>query len=160
VDKSYSFPGVARTNAVAFVIDGKAYVGTGYDDNANVLSDFWKYDQQMGWWTWTRVADFGVSNTTIALPRYGAFAFSVKNRGFVGGGEDKSLTGYKDFGNISPADDLWIKRTSWDGHKRWNAFVMVIDDFAYMGGGQDNGIWPTDFWKFDVTKIDGTPGLN
>lgn len=155
--KVTDFPGVARTNAVAFVIDGKAYLGTGYDDNQNVLDDFWKYEPDANGGTWTSVAKFGFSSTnaTPALQRYGAVGFSVGNRGFVGGGEDKSLTGYKDFWEYLPGTDEWVKRPSLGGSKRWNAFVMVIDDYAYIGGGQDNGTFPQDFWKFDVTKVDG-----
>jgi N-acetylneuraminic acid mutarotase len=159
------FPGVARTNAVAFVIGGKAYVGTGYDDNANVLSDFWKYDPTAGsGGTWSRVADFGYSaaNSTPALIRYGATGFSVNDgtndRGFVCGGQDKSQTGYKDFWEYDAVNDQWISRQSMGGSKRWNAFVMIINNIAYIGGGQDNNYYPTDFWKFDVTKLDsGNP---
>lgn len=152
-----SFPGVGRTNAVAFVLNGKAYVGTGYD-GTNPLSDFWQYDPSVGTGgTWTRVADFGYSaaNGTSAITRYGCLSISVKNRAFVGTGTDKSLTGYKDIWEYDAPNNQWIKRQSIGGSKRWNAFVMTIGDFAYIGGGQDNGTYPTDFWKFDVSQLDG-----
>ena len=35
------FDGTGRTGAVAFTIDGKAYVGTGFD-GLNRLNDFWQ----------------------------------------------------------------------------------------------------------------------
>src|SRR5690606_30110728 len=38
------FPGVPRVNAIAFVIDNKAYYGTGYNAGSNYLEDFWEFD--------------------------------------------------------------------------------------------------------------------
>jgi hypothetical protein len=158
-----SFPGTARTNAVAFVLNGKAYVGTG-NDGLNPLSDFWQYDPSVGTGgTWTRVADFGYSaaNSTAAIARYGCVAFSAKGRAFVGTGTDKSLTGYKDIWEYDAKGNQWVKIQSIGGSKRWNAFVMTIGDFVYIGGGQDNGSYPTDFWKFDVTQVDsGNPWIS
>ncbi len=160
-----SFPGTPRTNAVAFVINNIAYVGTGYDDNQNVLSDFWQYDPSVGTGgTWTQIADFGYSatNGTPAIQRYQALGFSVKGRGFVGGGQDKSLTAYKDFWEYLPTTNEWVKRPSMGGSKRRNPFVMIIGDYAYIGGGYDYGssTYPTDFWKFDVSQVDsGNPWI-
>ncbi len=152
------FPGTARSVAAAFTIGNKAYVGTGYDDNRNALSDFWQYDPSVGnGGTWTQIADFGYSatNGTPAIHRFSSTGFSVKDRGFVAFGEDIAQTGYKDIWEYLPATNEWVRRPSLSGSKRWNAFVMVIGDYAYLGGGQDNNFYPTDFWKFDVTQVDG-----
>jgi hypothetical protein len=159
------FPGAARTNAVAFVLNNKGYVGTGYDDNQNVLSDFWQYDPAVGQGgTWTKVADFGysASHATPAIQRYQALGFSIGGRGFVGGGQDKSGSAFKDFWEYLPTTNEWVKRASMGGAKRRNPFVMIIDNFAYIGGGYDpgSGTYPTDFWKFDVSKVDsGNPWI-
>lgn len=159
------FPGTARTNAVAFVIDGKAYMGTGWDDNQNSLSDFWEYDPSVGiGGTWTQVADFGYSatNSTPAIQRYQALGFSIGGRGFVGGGQDKSGSAFKDFWEYLPTTNEWVKRPSMGGSKRRNPFIMIIDNYAYIGGGYDPGSnsYPTDFWKFDVSQVNsGNPWI-
>ena len=37
------FPGKPRTNAIAFVLDGRAYIGGGADADGNALDDMWTY---------------------------------------------------------------------------------------------------------------------
>ena len=66
------FGGVARTGAVAFTIDGKAYAGTGFDGE-NRLSDFWQYNADDD--TWTRLADFPGAG------RSGAVGFTANGKG-------------------------------------------------------------------------------
>src|ERR1700741_1798219 len=53
--KQSSYEGVARSGAVAFVIDGKAYVGTGYDGD-KWLKDFYQYDAEKN--NWYKKAEF------------------------------------------------------------------------------------------------------
>ncbi len=65
----------ARTEAVAFVINNKAYFGTG-KNGLRLLNDFWHYDQNTD--TWTNVAN---------LPgpgRYKASAFVINDTAYVG----------------------------------------------------------------------------
>jgi N-acetylneuraminic acid mutarotase len=61
---------IVRSNAVAFVIDNKAYLATG------TASNTWEYDPITGHWTEKTPFD--------GLSRSGAVGFAVKNRGFVG----------------------------------------------------------------------------
>src|SRR5690606_29890310 len=44
------FPGEARYGAVGFAVDGKGYVGLGYN-GTEALSDFWEYDPETDAWT-------------------------------------------------------------------------------------------------------------
>jgi N-acetylneuraminic acid mutarotase len=67
---------IVRSNAVAFVIDNKAYLATG------TASNTWEYDPITGHWTEKTAFD--------GLSRSGAVGFSVKNRGFVGLGTGSS----------------------------------------------------------------------
>jgi hypothetical protein len=153
------FPGVARQLAAAFTIGNKAYVGTGQDINRVELSDFYEFDPSNGaQGTWTKIADFGFSSDQGAAtvsPRHGALGFTVANRGFVGGGD--YISTLKDMWEYDNVNDVWIKRPSLGGSKRENAFVMVIDDIAYIGGGSDQGqggIVNVDFFRFDPSKIE------
>lgn len=153
------FIGTPRSQAVAFTINGKGYVGTGLDLAANPLSDFYEFDPSAGAkGKWKQIKSFGYTadqqDTTVSA-RYGSIGFTVGDRGFAGGGH--YLSSLKDLWEYLPATDVWVKRPSIGGSKRENAFVMVIDDIAYVGGGTDNLQTVTDFYKFDVTNIDANP---
>ena len=69
------FPGKSRYQAVAFTINGKAYVGLGRDQS-NCFRDFYEYTPETGW---MRKANFPNA-------RYAAVAFTVGNYGYVGTG--------------------------------------------------------------------------
>lgn len=161
------FPGAGRSGAVAFTLNGKGYVGTGYNilnGSTNPLSDFWQFDPTVGaTGKWTRVADFGHSKTqldTTVSARYGAAAFTVKNRAFVGWGEDINQYDYKDLWEYDAVNNVWTQVPD-AGSKRVYPFAFVIDDIAYVGGGYDpagGNSFPVDFNRFDVSKLnpDGT----
>ena len=89
-----SFPGTARNSATAFAIDGKGYMGTGYD-GLNYLSDFWEYDPTSN--TWSQKADFPGS------ARYDAVAFGVSGKGYIGAGYNGNFL--KDFYSYNPASN-------------------------------------------------------
>lgn len=158
--KVADFLGTARSGAVAFSLNGKGYVGTGTDDGLNPLSDFYEFDPTVGTkGKWKQIADLGYSPAqldTNVIKRYGAIAFTVKNRAFVGGGH--YISDLKDLWEYDQVNNLWKTAPSIGGSKRQNGFVFVINDIAYVGGGTDNGTYARDFYKFDVTLLnaDGT----
>ena len=135
------FPGAARNSAVAFSANGKGYVGTGYD-GTNRLKDFYEYDPTTD--SWRRVADFAGS------ARYGAVAASVKNKGFIGSGYDgNDLKDWWEFDPTNGAQGTWTQKVSIGGSKRSNAFTFVINGTVYLGGGTNNGLYPSDFWAYN-----------
>ncbi len=151
-------PGDGRHSAVAFVLNNKAYVGTGTSDGINGLSDFYEFDPagaQNG--KWTQIKDFIDS-------RYGAVAFSVKNRAFVTTGvQVKDSVSLNDLWEYDQLNDTWTERPALAGEARRYAFAMTIKDFVYLGGGQrneksmpsniiDNPL--NDFYRLDVDAID------
>lgn len=155
-----------RTEAVAFTLNGKGYVGGGYNlSNGfnNPLSDFYEFDPTVGaGGKWKRIADFGYTETqhdTTVSARRGSAAFTVrdqsnKERAFVGWGIDINSYNYKDLWEYDAAKNVWIQRPG-AGSKRSYPFVFVIDNMAYVGGGFDggSGSYPVDFIKFDVTQL-------
>jgi len=159
------FPGAARVNAVGFELNGKGYVGTGTGDGFTGMKDFYEFDPSTGpKGSWKPVADFGYSPTDpIDLAssfRYGAIAFNVSGRAFVGAGTDVTGGSYKDLWEYNQANNTWIRRPSIGGSKRAYPFAMVINDFVYVGGGIDNGQMATDFFRFDVSEANnGNPWL-
>lgn len=136
--KVADFPGEGRTSAVSFVIDGKAYVGTGYNGKEK-LKDFWEYDPSAN--VWTRKADFGGS------ARYGAVGFALGNKGYLGTGYDGNDN--RDFWVYDPSTDQWSQTVSMGGSKRKNASVFILDGKAYICAGINNGVYQTDLWQFD-----------
>ncbi len=138
------FPGVPRERAVAFSINGKGYVGTGYnraqDSVAYIqLKDFWEYDPATN--QWKRLNDFAGG------ARYNAVGFAYTNYGYVGTGFDGSY--YGDFWRYDPSNDSWTPIPSYPGTKRQQATVMPIDGKFYLISGYNNNSYVFDTWKFD-----------
>lgn len=117
----------SRNGAVAFSINGKGYVGTGYDGE-NYLKDFWEYDPKAN--SWTKIADFP------GVARRNAVAFVIDNVAYVGTGED-----YED---VKLGDFYKFDGTSWTpspgiGYPRAEACAFVHDGLGYVIGGNNSG---------------------
>lgn len=132
------FPGEARGGAVSFTINGKGYVGIGYNGKEK-LKDFWEFDPSTN--TWTRMADFAGS------ARYAAVGFALGNKGYLGTGFDDSEC--RDFWQFEPSANLWSQIASVGGSKRQDAVTFSIDGKAYVFGGTNNGSYLKDLWQFD-----------
>lgn len=145
-DRIADFPGNARTAAVAFSINGKGYVGTGYD-GSNKLKDFWEYDPATD--TWTQKDDF------LGGGRYSAVAFSLNNYGYVGTGYGDDSTDKIDFYRFdptAPSGSQWVKVQSIGGAKRRGATAFTYNNKAYVCTGINNGVLLTDMWEYDPSS--------
>ncbi|WP_460761048.1 Kelch repeat-containing protein [Niabella terrae] len=136
--KVANFPGKARNAAVAFVIDGIAYVGTGYDGTTR-LNDFWAYHPATN--SWHQIADFGGS------ARYGAVAFAIGGTGYVATGNDGNYL--KDLWAYNPTSNSWTQKASLAGSKRQDAVAFVHNEKAYIVTGTNNASLLTDFYYYD-----------
>lgn len=131
------FPGDARYSAVSFVINGKAYLGTGQGVSGK-LKDFWEYDPNSN--VWTKKADFG------GTARFSAVGFAINGKGYIGTGFDGS---YKnDFWEYDPNTNVWTQIANFSGTARAMAVGFSINGKGYVGTGS-NG---TDFWEYDPTS--------
>lgn len=92
------FKGELGSGIVAFSINGKGYIGTGYSPDLrhhskDVHSDFWEYDPSEN--KWTKKPDFAGS------PREYAAGFAIGNKGYIGTGmkwvKDDKFGDTKDF---------------------------------------------------------------
>jgi N-acetylneuraminic acid mutarotase len=141
-----SFPGNARYSATSFVVNGKAYVGLGYD-GTTYYKDFWEYDPTTN--KWTQIEDFPGGE------RYYAVGAGVGNKGYVGTGTDGG-TDYKDFWSFTPGSTAgsgtWTKLSSYEGSKRNGASLFVIGNTIYLFGGINNASYPTDMQKYDIAS--------
>lgn len=144
-DRIADFPGNGRTASVAFSINGKGYVGTGFDGDEK-LKDFWEYDPTAN--TWTRKDDF------LGGARYKAVGFSIDNYGYIGTGYGDDLVDKIDFYRFDPSaasGNQWIKVQSIGGSKRRGATAFTYNNKAYVCTGVNNGVLLTDMWEYEPT---------
>ena len=121
-----TFPGQPRADAVAFVINDKAYVGSGTDSLGNYLSDFYAYNPDLN--EWEPISD---------LPgeaRSSSVAFALDSAGYVGTGVSESGD-LEDFWKYNPENDEWSEVTGFSGDARREAVAFVVDGKAYVSGG-------------------------
>ncbi len=163
--KASTFLGTARSNAVSFVINNVAYVGTGVDANAVKYKDFYSFDPSTG--SWNKVTPMPVA----AAARYNAVGFSAAGKGYVGTGYDGTNL-LSDFWQFDPAVNTVTTTTtgtvttsvttigSWkrvadfptpNGSGRYGAVAASISDIGYVGCGYD-GNNQKDFYKYDPTS--------
>lgn len=149
-----------RNGAVAFALNGKGYVGTGFTGD-DYKKDFWCYDPEGSWsdekgqlyeGSWSRVADLPVENNL----GYGvSFVLKDPNDGkeyaYVGTGSDGSAF-YSSFCRFD--GEKWSVAASCNV-ARENATALVangvatspraagepeVHEYAYLIGGNDNGV--------------------
>lgn len=136
--KKSSYEGVARSGSVSFVIDGKAYVGLGYDGD-KWLKDFYQYDPDKN--NWYKKAEFPGAGRSSAV------AFTINGKGYVGTGYDG--TNYrKDFYEYDPSTDSWSLIADFTGSARFQAVAFSIDNLGYVGTGYD-GNYLKDMYAYD-----------
>lgn len=143
-----AFPGAGRSDAVAFVIDGKAYVGGGTDGNNNGLKDFYEYDPLEN--SWKRVADFpddAAGNEGLVQ----SVSFSSVGMGYVtmitrtGGIKTSELWAY------SPISNSWIEKENFPGSLQQNGIAVEKDGFGYVGMGGTLSV-NEEWWRYDTNN--------
>ncbi|WP_320027781.1 hypothetical protein [Haliscomenobacter sp.] len=148
------FPGGARTNAVAFSLQGKGFIGLGLGNSSpRYLADFWEFDGRR---SWRQLTD---PNTTLGN-REAAFVFQFADRVFVGGGAagDRYFNDCWEF--IPPGSQSnqisWQPQSSFPDQGRENAFSLTLNGKGYLGLGYHSLIGAfNDFWEFDPQKAIG-----
>jgi N-acetylneuraminic acid mutarotase len=121
----------------AFVLNGKAYVGTGTDEDI-LRQDFYMYDPVLNVWT-----------ARASLPgsgRFGCTGFAIGQKGYVALGIDG---GYKDeVWEYDPINNSWMIKSPYDGGARRSAAGFVVNGSAYIGTGKGASGSRRDFWQY------------
>jgi Kelch motif len=133
--------GPARSEAVPFVINNFAYIGTGWDGLNTRYTDFWKYDMDQNVWS-------QVTSMPDSTARSSAIAFAVNNKAYVGTGYD-GFNYKSDFYEFDPATNLWTRKSDYPGGARYEAVAFGIGNFGYAGTGFDGSNALKDFYKYD-----------
>lgn len=135
-----NFPDGKCFHATAFVVNNKAYVGTGRKEDGSYSKHFYEYDPLTN--TWTPKADLP------GVARRGAVSFAIGGKGYCGTGQTTS--GYStDFYEYNPATDQWLVRANFPGIARTSAVAFSIGDFGYLGTGDSNSGSTNDFYQFN-----------
>lgn len=118
------FGGTARQNAVCFVVDNKAYVGTGADSNGTT-GDFWSFDGT----SWTKLL-----SKFSGEERGSATSFVINNKAYVSGGfyDGSYSMQLSDVQEYDPATDTWTEKEYADG---LNLPINGATAFTYNGKG-------------------------
>ncbi len=140
------FPGQPRIGAVTFVLNGKAYMGCGYNGITR-LKDFWEFDPATK--IWTQKADFAAETSVNDKSRYGAVSFAINNLGYIGTGRGENDNYMRDFYQYDPANDKWTQIASMGGDGRTGAVAVTYNGKAYVTTGANNGSNLIDMWMYD-----------
>ncbi len=133
------FGGTGRSNAVAFTMGNKAYVGTG-KNGSTLMNDFWQFDQATN--TWTQLANFAGGNRTEAV------GFAIGSKGYIGTGSDGSNM-KNDFWEYDPFTNVWIARATFGGVARTAAAGFSFDNYGYISTGNNGTFSYNDLWRYD-----------
>jgi N-acetylneuraminic acid mutarotase len=132
----------ARQYASAFSLNGKGYVGLGFDDNYK--QDFYEYNPTTD--SWRQIMSFPGGK------RRGASAFSIDNFGYVAFGYANSGINEEDMWQFNPsANDgkgEWIEKEDLEDYPRAFAVPLVIDGKVYIVGGTN----ASDVWEYNPTS--------
>ncbi|MBI3501208.1 MAG: T9SS type A sorting domain-containing protein [Bacteroidetes bacterium] len=150
-----NFGDTYRTNAVAFSIGTKGYVGTGWDISNTYKRDLWQYDPTGD--TWTQMADIGTSGS---LARYEAISFSTATKGYIGMGENIS-TKFKDLWEYDPTGNTWTQKANYPGNSRIGLVGFSIANLGYAGLGEDTSYnFTTEFYQYNPSGNTWTAKAN
>jgi hypothetical protein len=132
-----NFPGGGRGRAVSITINGKAYVGMGYQDET-LYSDWWEFDPTTS--RWTRKASF------LDKADYNfSGGVSANGKGYVG-----LLSMQKKWWQYDPVADQWERKADLPATGRASYFIFELNNRVYVGGGYGpSGEQFTDFWEYD-----------
>ena len=130
----FAYGNSPRAGAVAFVCNGKGYVGFGCNDTylswlgGTTYNDLWEYNPQTD--TWTQ------KTSCPGLPRHSAVAVSINNNGYVGTGVGLN-TIVSDWWKYDPVNDNWIQRLSIP-LSNCGLTAAVVNDKIFVTGVSSN----------------------
>jgi N-acetylneuraminic acid mutarotase len=152
VQKANASP-VSRAEAVGFSLNGKGYIGTGFQRNnfqGTRLKDFWEYDPVAN--TFTQKADFG------GTPRENAAGFAMQGKGYIGLGQNTQFKYVRDFWFYDPATNVWTETQSLPSTPRINAAGFSINNIGYIAMGRDSLTTLNQIWAAQTCDPPPQPG--
>lgn len=149
-------PGSPRRDAISFVINDFAFVGSGMDSVSgpigNTLKDFWRYNPVSN--SWSAIADFpGAGGGGV----YFATGFAVGGKGYLCGGKTGPNMYSNQLWEYKPSFNQWIQRANFPGGVRYQMLSFAIGSKAYVGMGTDQNIFKKDVYCYNPGANDWEP---
>lgn len=132
-----SFPGGDRYQLVSFVLENKAYVGLGTDNDV-FRKDFYEYDPASN--SWETMPDFP------GTERAKASTFTIGVKGYVVFGTDGGLK--DELWEYNYYTQSWVMRAAFPGGGRNNAIAFSIGDRGYAGIGKETSGKKQTFYEY------------
>ncbi|MFN8249892.1 MAG: kelch repeat-containing protein [Ferruginibacter sp.] len=160
-----NFPGNGRTYATGFVIDNKAYLGTGATNGTASLNDFWEYSADF-----TYLWSTGANTQSITASSSGSYTVTLTDVNGCNATSAPSIvtvnpqppagiaasgpTSFCQGGSVTliaaeaTGGNAWIQKANFGGTSRFRAVGLSIAGKGYIGLGGD-GTVRNDFWEYD-----------
>lgn len=121
--KNNDFPGPARIGTVAFTMNKKGYICSGYNGLLKFYNDFWEFDPKLKIWNQKKDISFD--------PRHHAFSFINDNTIYIGTGVSKKklLSG-------SGSSDIWTLKFKEENFADYKAKLLYDDKNKKLPLGQ------------------------
>lgn len=158
-----NMPAEPRGWATSFVIEDRAYIGTGHargliSNNVGTIScydDFWSYDLRQNEWSY--VGAFpggeraGMISLTTGSKAYLGLGFSCQNSQL-----GVKLDHFRDFYAFDPGGNGWRRLADYPGTPRSDPAGFAIGDTIYIGTGRvvadPVDSFEVDFWKYSIKE--------
>jgi len=145
------FPGKARVGAIAEVVDGKAYVGFGYNPASGVYGtdtvafpDMWMYNPEND--SWTKRADFPKKTPDLDAPVVSCSSFTYQQWIYVFSLGVKNYK-FSDVWRYNTQTDTWEQMSDFPG-KRRSVAVSCTNGTRYFFGTGYYGYNTNDWWEY------------
>ncbi|OSZ82802.1 hypothetical protein CAP35_05935 [Chitinophagaceae bacterium IBVUCB1] len=146
-----------RSAGVAFVINGKAYVGLGAENFLSIsgaaknLKDLWEYNPTSGAWTQkASLPDSGRTESSV---------FVVNNKAYIVGGNGgfTSGTNTNQVWEYDPAANKWTKKADYPEPSIANAGAFAINGKGYVSCGRAGTEYLKKTYEYNASSNAWTP---
>ncbi len=140
------FLGTKRDDGVSFVINSRAFCGTGLDEGFNVTKDFYMFDMVTDTWT-------SVQGLPVGEERQYASAVTYNNQGYLFGGSNSGGS-LNDLWKYNSQTNNWIELAALPDSGRAGSSSFVLEDELFIIGGKTtsgrilNEVWSYNFSTF------------
>ncbi|MEZ4936169.1 MAG: kelch repeat-containing protein [Crocinitomicaceae bacterium] len=151
-----TLPGLGRSGASCFTLNGIAYILGGKTNNQNAIKEVWSFDPIFN--SLTQEGDLPIEN-------WRSTACSNDQKGYLFGGVDDAGNYSNILYEFNPSNPSWNPLTTFSGLGRSYCKITMIDSKIFLLFGTDSsGTFYNDLWQFDTltsnwTSLDPLPSI-
>jgi len=133
------FPGGARQELIGLSINGKGYIGTGWQASSPIYKDWWEYDPVLD--SWTQKASIPTTDSGYR----GGSGFVIGNDGYICVADSAIIALWK----YDVTLNSWMQKASFPQNTRIWCSAFSIGNKGYLGLGNDGSGMYSDFYEYD-----------